>query len=281
MYGLPRTSSQPSSRNPVVSTTSVSPSHLPIPVAVPERLQVAGGQGPAVGEDLPQAVIGLVDDHQQSGLWIIFRGCGCVWNCMKPIGRHNASGLSLLLPACPLLLQIGIGWDRPGCRRRHFRSRRLASRRRRSAVVRSPRPCPAAAGLARPARLAAAHCPAGGAGGACAGGGAGVAAGAGGPPCPRWPCPRRRSLGDRRGEGGAAAPAVHPEAGTSVCRSPSAVSALLRLTVPSGFLGTPAGENAGHCAEVDGERSATIPITPAADIPRFHAGLRGRTRSCH
>src|SRR5262245_51490938 len=30
---------------------------------------------------------------------MIFRGCGCVWNCMLPIGRQCASGLSLLLSA--------------------------------------------------------------------------------------------------------------------------------------------------------------------------------------
>ena len=33
------------------------------------------------------------------GVWTNFLGMPCVWNCMMPIGRQCASGLSLLLPA--------------------------------------------------------------------------------------------------------------------------------------------------------------------------------------
>ena len=33
----------------------------------------------------------------RSAVWIILRGCECVCDCMDPIGRHAASGLSLLL----------------------------------------------------------------------------------------------------------------------------------------------------------------------------------------
>ena len=33
------------------------------------------------------------------GAWMILRGCGCVWNCMFPIGRQWASGLSFMLSA--------------------------------------------------------------------------------------------------------------------------------------------------------------------------------------
>src|ERR1043165_6151485 len=30
------------------------------------------------------------------GVWMILRGCGCMWNCVIPIGIQLASGLSLL-----------------------------------------------------------------------------------------------------------------------------------------------------------------------------------------
>jgi hypothetical protein len=29
------------------------------------------------------------------GFWMILRGCPCMWNCVRPIGKQSASGLSL------------------------------------------------------------------------------------------------------------------------------------------------------------------------------------------
>src|SRR2546425_423582 len=45
------------------------------------------------------------------GVWIILLGCGCRWNCMKPIGRQCASGLSLLFESFRAFLSSAAhGW---------------------------------------------------------------------------------------------------------------------------------------------------------------------------
>src|SRR5436190_2695884 len=48
---------------------------------------------------------------------MIFRGCGCMWNCVMPIGRQFASGLSLLLDAIRCFLSStaqGVNGRPPG-----------------------------------------------------------------------------------------------------------------------------------------------------------------------
>ena len=140
---------------------------------------------------------------------------------MKPIGRHSASGLSLLLPACARFLELG----RPGCERQavleagadipEVGQRRAIGRNRQRLL-----PAPAAAARACPRRARRLPVLSGGAagaagvgGGACGAAGAGAAPGAGGAPCPGWPCPLPRSPASGRGQGLATAPAVHPESG--------------------------------------------------------------------
>src|SRR5678816_1397487 len=52
-------------------------------------------------------------------VWTICRGCPWLWYCIRPIGRHHTSGLSLLLSAMRFFLSsaahgvIGNGYPRP------------------------------------------------------------------------------------------------------------------------------------------------------------------------
>src|SRR5215469_15330429 len=95
--GLPSTSSQTSSRNPVVSTTSVSPSQYPAEYPYHQGVGLLLGSGrPSVRicRTLPFASYRMTISRW---VWTIFRGCGCMWSWVRPSGRHFASGLSLLL----------------------------------------------------------------------------------------------------------------------------------------------------------------------------------------
>ena len=62
----PMMSSHPLSRRLLVSTTSVSPSHLPVEYPCTTAADLLSGERPAVGEDLTDAGAGLVEDHDES-----------------------------------------------------------------------------------------------------------------------------------------------------------------------------------------------------------------------